>query len=165
MNNVNRLRISKILVIAAILGAASSATAADFTLDLPAGMACAFALRIEGSGGNLTTREFFDKNGNLVRTLTTGIGSALTFTNLDNTNATLSLRSNGSVANVTPNPDGTQTEVATGHTILILFPTDVPAGPTTTLYVGRVVFTFDSSSNFTLQQHSGKAIDICASLS
>jgi hypothetical protein len=40
----------------------------------------------------------------------------------------------------------------------------VPAGPTTTLYVGRVVFTIDSSGTFTLQQHRGEAIDICASL-
>ncbi|PYO54079.1 MAG: hypothetical protein DMD83_23040 [Candidatus Rokuibacteriota bacterium] len=109
-------------------------------------------------------REFLDENGNVVRTLTTGTGSALTFTNLD-TNATLSLRSNGAVTNVTNNPDGSQTVVTMGHNILILFPTDVPAGPTTTLYVGRLVFTIDSSGTFTLQQHSGKAIDICAALS
>ena len=164
MNNVNRLRIRNILVIAAVLGAASSAIAADFTVDFPAGQACAFSLRIEGSGGNQIMREFLDENGNVVRTLTTGTGSALTFTNLD-TNATLSLRSNGAVTNVTNNPDGSQTVVTMGHNILILFPTDVPAGPTTTLYVGRVVFTIDSSGTFTLQQHSGKAIDICAALS
>jgi hypothetical protein len=163
MNNVNRLRISKILVIVAVLGAASSAIA-DFTVDFPAGLACAFFLRIEGSGGNQIMREFLDKNGNIVRTLTTGTGSALTFTNVD-TGATLSLRSNGAVMNVTINPDGSQTVVSTGHNILILFPTDVPAGPTTTLYVGRVVFTIDSIGTFTLQQHSGQASDICASLS
>jgi len=133
-------------VITAVLGTASSAIAADFTIDFPAGLACAFNLRIEGSGGNQIIREFLDENGNIVRTLTTGTGSALTFTNLD-TSATLSLRSNGAVTNVTNNPDGSQTMVTTGHNILILFPTDVPAGPTTTLYVGRVVFTIDSHRN------------------
>src|SRR3989442_5085073 len=54
------------------------------------------------------------------------------------TDVTLSLSSNGAVTNVTKNPDGSETVVTTGHNILILFPTDVPAGPTTTLYVGRV---------------------------
>jgi len=164
MNYVKRLGISKILTTVAILGVASSAIAADFTQDLPAGQACAFSLRIEGSGGNQIIREFLDKNGNLVRTLTSGTGFALTFTNLD-TDATLSLRSNGAVANVINNPDGSQTVVNTGHNILILFPTDVPAGPTTTLYVGRLIFTIDSSQTFILQQHSGQAIDICAALS
>jgi len=31
--------------------------------------------------------------------------------------------------------------ITIGHNVLILFPSDVPAGPSTTLYVGRVVFT------------------------
>ncbi len=164
MNNVNRVGVRKILVIAAVLAAASSAIAADFTVDFPAGLACAFSLRIEGSGGHQILRGFLDENGNIVRTLTTGTGSALTFTNL-NTDVTLSLSSNGAVTNVTKNPDGSETVVTTGHNILILFPTDVPAGPTTTLYVGRVVFTIDSSGTFTLQEHRGEAIDICAALS
>jgi hypothetical protein len=161
MKNVNRLGILTILVIAAVLGATSSATA--FTVEFSAGQACAFRLLIEGSGGNQIIKEFLDENGNIVRILTTGTGSALTFTNLD-AGTTLSLRSNGAVTNVTNNADGSQTEVTMGHNILILFPTDVPAGPTTTLYVGRVVFTIDSSATFTLQQHTGEAIDICASL-
>ncbi len=38
---------------------------------------------------------------------------------------------------------GADFEVAalTGHNVLILFPTDVPAGPSTTLYVGQVVIS------------------------
>jgi hypothetical protein len=52
-----------------------------------------------------------------------------------------------------------------GHNVLILFPTDTPPGPSTTLYVGRVVFTVDTSSNFNLLQHDGQATDICATLS
>jgi hypothetical protein len=53
----------------------------------------------------------------------------------------------------------------TGHNVLFLFPTDVPAGPSTTLYVGRVVFHVDTEGVFTLQSTNGTATDICAALS
>jgi hypothetical protein len=109
-------------------------------------------------------KEYFDKNGNLVRLLSAGKGSALTFLNL-NTGASLSLRPNGSVAHAGFNSDGSSTWVTTGHYVLILFPTDVPAGPSTKLYVGRVVFTVDTSQVFTLRKVSGKTSDLCAALS
>jgi hypothetical protein len=54
------------------------------------------------------------------------------------------LPSDGSVTRTTINTDGTATVENTGHNVLILFPTDVPAGPLTTLYVGRLVYTADS---------------------
>jgi hypothetical protein len=63
------------------------------------------------------------------------------------------------------NADGSQTVTVTGHNVLILFPTDVPAGPSTTLYVGRVVCTIGVDQVFTLKSTSGKATDICAALS
>lgn len=63
------------------------------------------------------------------------------------------------------NADGSQTVTLTGHNILILFPTDVPAGPSTTLYVGRVVFTVDANGVTTLKSTSGTATDICAAVS
>jgi len=50
--------------------------------------------------------------------------------------------------------------------VIILFPTDVPAGPSTTLYVGSVVYTVDRASGvFTVKTHSGTTTDICAALS
>jgi hypothetical protein len=53
-----------------------------------------------------------------------------------------------------------------GHPVLIMFPTDVPAGPSTTLYVGRVVFDVDNATGvFTLKETHGKATDLCAALS
>ena len=169
MSNLSKSRIRYFLVCvtASALGSASLTSAADppsFTIDLPAGSACTFELRIDGSGGNQVYREFLDKNNNIVRTLTAGTGSALTFTNVG-TGATFSSKSNGAVTHVTNNPDGSSTWVTTGHNVLILFPTDTPAGPSTTLYVGRVVFTVDASFNFALQQHNGQATDICAALS
>jgi hypothetical protein len=155
MNRLNGSRACNILActFAAVLGCASSASA-DFTFDFPAGLACTFDLRIDGSGGNQIERDFFDKNGNLVRSIMAGTGSALTFTNVD-TGATVSTKSNGAVSHVTYNSDGSSTSVLT----------DVPAGPSTTLYVGCVVFTADTSANFTLQGHSGTATNICAALS
>ena len=117
---------------AALLGLSGSAMA-GFTLVLPAGQACNFDLQIDGAGtGNQVYREFLDKNGNVVRTLTAGTGFGLTFTNLGN-GATLSLKSNGAVTHVTKGADGVDTWVSTGHNVIILFPTDSPPGPSTTL--------------------------------
>ncbi|MET0919111.1 MAG: hypothetical protein ABWY07_11895 [Burkholderiales bacterium] len=169
MKNVHKLRIRDLsaCILAAMLCSGSPATAADppdFTDFYPAGVACDFDLSIEGRGGNQVSREFTDKNGNVVRLLTAGKGPALTFTN-DSTDATLSLKSDGSVRQITPNSDGSSTYVIMGHNILILFPTDIPAGPSTTLYAGRVVFTATASFDFEVQQVSGKGTDICAALS
>ena len=63
------------------------------------------------------------------------------------------------------NADGSQRVTLTGHNVLILFPSDVPAGPSTTLYVGRVVFTVDVNGIFTLVSTSGTSTDLCAALS
>jgi len=134
-------------------------------IDLPAGLACeAFDLHIEITGGNQVIKEFVDRNGNVVRELFAGTGSALSFTNVS-TNATFSLRSNGAVLHRTVNSDGSFTETITGHNVLILFPTDVPAGPSTTLHVGRVVYTVDINGVFTVEEVSGQTTDICAVLS
>jgi hypothetical protein len=152
------------LALALPAATAAPATAQEPEFALPAGVACAFPLNIDVAGGNQITREFFDKNGNLVRIITAGKGSTLTFTNAD-TGETLELRSNGSVDRTTINPDGTEIHEVTGHNVLILFPTDVPAGPSTTLHVGRVVFTVDAQDVFTVQSTSGRTTDICALLS
>jgi hypothetical protein len=151
---------------AALIGLAAPSTAlAQDVLDLPAGLACEFELQVTiDSSTHRVYKEFYDKNGNLVRVLTAGKGDELSFAN-SNSGATLSLKGNGSVAHVALHPDGTQTWRTTGHNVLILFPTDVPAGPSTTLYMGRVVFTVDTSGVFTLRSTSGKSMDICAALS
>jgi len=155
-----------------LVGSATQSIAADpppapdvVVIDLPAGLACAgFDLRVEiWANPNRVFKEFKDKNGNVVRMLTAGKGNTLAFTNLLS-NKKLWLKPNGAVEHITLNPDGSQKWVVTGHNVLILFPTDVPAGPSTTQYVGRVVFTVDTSGVFTLQSVSGKSTDICAAL-
>lgn len=152
-----------ILTLVAVLGVGRPARA-DSTIvyTFNAGEACSFGLMIEARGAN-PTKTLPDKYGN-VRTISAGRGSAFAFTNMA-TGATLSVAANGSVVQTTTTPDGMTTVVATGHDLLILFPTDVPAGPSTTLYVGRVVFTINGTTGvFTLQEARGQATDICAAL-
>src|SRR4051812_6302093 len=79
-----------LLMLVAILGSGSSALA-DGSLVLPAGTACNFELRIDIVGATQVNKEFLDKNGNVVRTLSAGKGSALTFTNTASS-ATLALK-------------------------------------------------------------------------
>ena len=137
----------------------------DLVIDLPAGLACAgFGLRVEIWGNpNRVYRQFLDRNGNIVRMLSAGKGNTLAFTNVS-TGEQLWLQPNGAVGQVVLNLDGSYTETDTGHNVLVLFPTDVPAGPSTTLYVGRIVYTVDASGVYTLQRVSGTSTDICAAL-
>jgi hypothetical protein len=107
-------------------------------------------------------RTFTDQDGNPVRFLSAGKGFDLRFTNLE-TEEFIEFPSNGSVERTTINADGTATVQATGHNVVILFSTDVPAGPSTTLYTGRLVYTVDDGV-FTVVSSSGPTTDICALL-
>jgi uncharacterized membrane protein len=150
---------------AALAVSADAAVAAGFHLEFPAGTACTFGVAVDGAGGDQrVTRTFVDSNGNAVRILSAGRGSQLTFTNLSS-NATIALPASGAVMNTVVNADGLQTVTLTGNNVLIMFPSDVPAGPSTTLYVGRVVYTVDAGGVFTLVSTSGRATDLCAALS
>lgn len=143
---------------------AMGADGPDFTVDFPAGVACAgFAVRVEGSGGNQHTREFRDAEGQLVRMITAGTKPGLTLINMS-TGASLDIKSDGSVQHTTFHSDGTQTVRSTGHTVVVWFPTDVPAGPSMTLYMGQIVFTIDSDGVGTMQSVRGTSTDICAAL-
>lgn len=144
------------------IAAAGTAAASDFSLTFPAGTACAFPLRVDGTGGHRIEHLFTNKDGTK-RVLTTGTGSALTFTN-ETTGATVSLRSNGAVQRTTTLADGSTLNVLTGHNVLFLYPTDVPAGPSTTLYTGRVVFKATPNSDYTVLETHGTSRDLCAAL-
>lgn len=47
----------------------------------------------------------------------------------------------------------------------MLFPTDVPAGPSTTLFTGQVAYTIAPTGIWTLTKVAGTTVDICAELS
>lgn len=147
-----------------IVAIPSPASAADFEFVVPAGQVCSFELKVTGTGGSAVEREFTNPKTGTVRTLTAGRGSDLTFTNTS-TGATFSLKGNGSVSSTIVGPDGGGTVRSTGHNVILMFPTDVPAGPSTTLYVGQVVYETDAQSNFTILSSSGRTTDICGQLS
>jgi hypothetical protein len=158
--------------VVATLGVAAPAfadTPPDFTVTFPAGLTCPFELQVDGWIGNnnradLTFKE--DKNG-YVRSISAGIGSALRYTNTSN-QKTMSTKANGAVTHtLTYSLDGSQTVSSNGHNVLFLFPTDIPAGRATILYIGRVVYTVAPAAMggyYTVQSYSGKAVDICAAL-
>jgi hypothetical protein len=152
-----------VLLSAAAATAAHAAPAADPTV-YPAGTACAgFDLQVDMTGGNSRTRDFTDQSGTLIRTLITGTGPALTFTNLS-TGATSTTPSKGTMIRVDYDADDSTTLTLTGQNLLILGPTDTPAGPTTTVHTGRIVATVDENGRFTTTSTSGQSLDVCATL-
>lgn len=156
-----------VLPILVTWGISSHSMAETFTFVLPAGQACAdFDLKIDlTTPENRVFRTFFDKSGNPVRYLSAGKGNKFAFTNTTK-GLSLTVKTGGSVEQMTPNPDGTQSWVTTGHELVILFPTDSPPGPATILYIGRLVFSLDPAT-FTflgIQSFTGKSTDICAAL-
>jgi hypothetical protein len=171
-NNRNLRRLGPAAILAALVLTAAQPAVADDPLILDKGVACPdFNLGLSSSGGNLHTKDFFDRDGNKVRTITAGKGVLLTYTNYgpdpDNpvAGSSVTIRTDGSVSQTTYNPDGTYTVSATGHNGLIMFPTDIPAGPTTTQYIGRIVYNVDPATGiFTLVSTSGSQRDICAEL-
>jgi hypothetical protein len=167
--SIRRVAPTALLVTIALTAAARPAVAAEPFI-LPADVACPdFALGITATGGKLHTKDFVDKDGNLVRSITAGKGVDLTYTNYgsegDVAGASVTIKTAGSVTKTVYNSDGTYTVTATGHNGLILFDTDIPAGPSTTHYIGRLVYTVDPATGvFTLITTSGQERDICAEL-
>lgn len=164
-----KIRAAAIVTLALVgaLAPISSATAQTQTIPLEAGKACAFPLTITIVGQQpIYNKIFLDKNGNAIRYLSAGKGTTNTFKN-EQTGASITLKPNGgSVSKGTVNDDGTITFVATGFNTIAWYPTDVPAGPSTILYIGRVVYTVDPSTNVsTVLGTTGKQTDICATLS
>jgi hypothetical protein len=157
------------LMIAMALGVAAPSKAADppVVIDWIQGAACRdFPLRVElyiGSS-HLTFKTFNDKNGNLVRILLAGQNFPMRFINMT-TQASYDVKAEGAVQNVKLNPNGSTTLVLTGHTVVTWTPPDPPA-PATIRYVGRLVFTVDSSgSTISAPSFTGQKTDICAALS
>jgi hypothetical protein len=163
MNLVKRIKICSLGIMLCALPLAASA---QHDIELEAGSACSdFGLGIDfTSGSNQQFREFKDANGNVVRTLSTGTGNALLFTNLD-TGKSYSTKSNGANTQTRYNVDGSSIVTASGHNLLIMFPTDIPPGPSTRIIVGRLVYSVNTDGVFSIQTITGKTSDICELLS
>lgn len=148
-------------VLMSVAAVPTAAAAADFVL--PAGLACEFELGITQTGEPSVVREFTDREGDLVRTLTAGRGADLVFENTS-TGQTYALKANGSVTSLGFEGEGAVTARSTGHNVIVMFPSDVPAGPSTTLYAGRVAYDVGEGNSFTITGSSGRTVDICAEL-
>ncbi|WP_129336465.1 hypothetical protein [Cellulomonas endophytica] len=123
---------------------------------LPLG--CPFPVLLEQEGGSVVART--GGGGALLG----GHGPTTTLTRLDRPDRQLVLPGGGSMIRTALHPDGTATVTSTGTTLLVLFDTDVPAGPSTTLHVGRTVLEVDAGGTFTLVSSSGPTRDLCAEL-
>ena len=167
---MSRLRRASVVAAAtALLGVSpaypvSAEPTGPFTVTFPAGLVCTFQLKVDVGAGDRHPKTFTDAAGNAMRIIDAGRGTPLVFTNTQNQHS-MSTKANGSVSQTAVYADGTSRTVLTGHYVLFMFPTDMPAGPSTTLYTGRVVFTNDRSGVTTVQEESGRKTDICAALS
>jgi hypothetical protein len=159
MNRFGRLASVTALASVAMIVGVQPASA----IELPAGLGCSFRLGIEG-GFPDERRELTDQDGNTIYLQLAGKNGGAVYTNLD-TNESLSFRPRGTAIKQITNSDGSTTWVVTGHFGLTLFPADIPAGPSTTFYDGRVVFIDnpgDEPDQFV--ESSGKKTDVCAEL-
>lgn len=147
-----------------------TAQAADHTIDLPLGIACSdFPLRIEiTSNQHRVVKEFRDEDSNVVLIIEAGKADDYLLTNMT-TGKTMFLKGKGSAAQTTLNADGSTTVENNGHTGVVLFPTDVPlpggSVPSTTLYIGRVVYTIGADGIYRVESAAGQTVDMCAALS
>ena len=161
-SRIRRLVTSTVLVSAAMIAAASPASAAE--IELPAGVGCDFPLGLDGGAFPPERRDFTDRNGNPV-TLLAGRSGALTWTNLT-TGESISFTSRGTALRVTETSPTSQLLEFSGHVGLVLFPTDVPAGPSTTQISGRLVLRVNPTNGDTeVLKQQGQQIDVCAALS
>jgi hypothetical protein len=132
---------------------------------IPAGLGCSFELGLDSSAGEVRTITFTTENGQPGRIISVKTGVVLTYTNRE-TGASVTIKTSGSVTSAVPIDGETEMRTATGHNGLILFPDDVPNGPTTTQYNGKIVYTYNTVTGFIqVIETSGKATDICAELS
>jgi hypothetical protein len=162
INRFRRLATATVLALAAMIVAAQPASAQGHDVVLPAGVGCDFELALDNIEGPPLRREFTDRNGNKVRVFA-GKSGAVIYTNTE-TGESVSFQSRGTRLRETTDATGTLLLEYSGHVGLVLFPTDVPAGPSTTQISGRLVLTVESSGVTTVQKVQGQQIDICARL-
>jgi len=153
-----------LFVVLALFAVGRADAAPDSTQIFAAGEACSFGLQIDITGSTQVNKRFQGADGS-VRVLSAGTGSDLVFTNLA-TGKTFALTGNGSVTWTRIDASGSARLTLTGHNIAIYFPTDIPAGPSTTLVVGREDIAVDLATfQFTRLSRTGRTTDICAALS
>lgn len=137
----------------------------DESYEFPAGQACSnFGLRLDIWQGAAAPRQVKDRNG-VIRAVLAGGGAAFRTTNLLTGKSTTVSAGGASQMVTTYTADGTQKLTLSGHFLLIWFPTDIPAGPWTSAYTGKLVMTLSPDFVGRLVSLNGAARDICTELS
>ena len=169
MNAVNKRKSFAVLV-GVLLSAGSMCASAkptvfpDFSVTFDAGLACpGFPLTIDGSGAKINVKEFTDENG-LFNVVYSGKGYNFRLTNAT-TGKSVFQKSQGSHQENIFFPDGTLKQTSDGAVLLVMFPTDIPAGPSTRYINGRTVLSIAPDGVGTLEPIRGHVRDICAELS
>ena len=142
----------------------NSARAPDFSVTFPAGYACpGFPLIMDGSGAKLNVKEFTDANG-LENVVYSGKGYNFRLTNAT-TGKSVFQKSQGAHQENIFYPDGSLQQISDGAVLLVMFPTDIPAGPSTRYINGHTVLSIAPDGVGTLEPIRGHVRDICAELS
>ena len=132
------------------------------SFDFAAGLACSFELAGEPViSKEVVTTYPADANGDVKTEITGRLVARLT--NVDT--GTSIVRNLSGPVTIVIHPDGSHSDEFRGIGLLSLFPTDVPAGPTTLIVYGRFTGTLSPSGQFTVTSLSGRTEDVCAELS
>lgn len=164
MGNVRRLRLSLVVLVTALtlLAAFAPALADDDITVFPAGFACEFSLQSDTSQFEQTDRVISNPRGDVVHGIYYGYGD-ITFTNLS-TGKSIVKNLGGAVLHDRYYNDGTILSTMTGEFMIVLYPTDTPAGPSTRIYNGRMNYRTDVDGNWIVLNFRGTSFDVCAAL-
>ena len=141
------------------------------TTVLAPGQGCpGFWLGVKEEGGTKDVRVVRDSSGTVIETVTTRTGVVVTYSNFGSKKkakkAEKQVIINTPRSVLTIRPEGTiERWIAEGSNGLVLFPTDIPAGPSTSHYEGKIEYTVDTTTGvFTLTSVNASKRDICAEL-
>ena len=129
--------------------------------DFLAGLACRFEVTSQTVTNNEFTTTFpAEASGDVVQLVTGYVVQR--FTNLA-TGKSLSATLSGP-GTIVVHPDGSVTANAEGLSVLILFPGDIPSGPSFVINYGQYVVNITPSGQFIVQKQTGAQFDVCAAL-
>ena len=133
----------------------------SWTLVIPAGVNCDFAVEWDVTAGNTTNQIVFERSNGDILIRQAG-RQLVTVTNLD-TEESITLRG-GFRTDFLLHPDGTADFTLAGTVLVGFFPTDV-GGPGQLFIRGLARITGDADFNFFSFDLSGRSTDVCAALS
>jgi hypothetical protein len=149
-------------MVVAVQPASAQEPVHDFVV--PEGQGCRdFALGLDNIAFP-PTRKSTTVNGTEVILLASGKSGAITYTNIES-GESVAFSSRGTLLKETSLGGTKVLQEFSGNVGLVLFPTDVPAGPRTIQLNGRLVAEFDKATNATVvRKLVGHQIDICTRL-